>query len=296
MPKHAEQRENKPPAQQTVGLRKALDKKRKKAKVNDKVKFVKGVQNKGVENKGVKKEKNRRIRKVQSEPVDGGAVDEKKDKKKYTEKIITLLWNTLKGLKDFLIKKYHKLAKNKGAKSMDEEDNEKRTLENKSQKFVGKLEAIKSVGLKELKLLVPFLLQFQLQEDLSRYWHLLEASEVGSTNKARCQQVRLQRLADEDGTKTHQKGRRHRRIRTPVSRSSRHKYKKKPSKDINENCLVIYEIIEKNKPRLYSDTVDQICKIINKHKEKAEKKELSRQKGRDKRALDKSPIVRKGKI
>ena len=81
-----------------------------------------------------------------------------------------------------------------------------------------------------------------------------------------------------------------------MSRSSRHKYKKKPSKDINENCLVIYEIIEKNKPRLYSDTVDQICKIINKHKEKAEKKELSRQKGRDKRALDKSPIIRKGKI
>lgn len=68
------------------------------------------------------------------------------------------------------------------------------------------------------------------------------------------------------------------------------------SAGINENCLFIYETIEKNKPKVYVDAIDQICSIINKNKEKSEKKELSRQKGKEKRGVglvDKTPIVRK---
>ena len=65
------------------------------------------------------------------------------------------------------------------------------------------------------------------------------------------------------------------------------------SENVNENCLLVYETIEKNKPRVYSDAIDQICVIINKNKEKAEKKEQSRQRGRENRTVDKTPLVRK---
>ena len=44
---------------------------------------------------------------------------------------------------------------------------------------------------------------------------------------------------------------------------------------------------------MYSDTIEQICKIINKNKEKAEKKELSRQRNKEKKGVDKTPLVRK---
>lgn len=44
------------------------------------------------------------------------------------------------------------------------------------------------------------------------------------------------------------------------------------NEDVNEDCLLVYETIEKNKPKVYSDTIDQICSIINKHKEKSEKR------------------------
>lgn len=65
------------------------------------------------------------------------------------------------------------------------------------------------------------------------------------------------------------------------------------NEDVNEDCLLVYETIEKNKPKVYSDTIDQICSIINKHKEKSEKKEISRQRGKENRGVDKTPLVRK---
>lgn len=94
---------------------------------------------------------------------------------------MSLLWNTLKGLKDYLIKKYQRLAhqKSKADSEMIEENSSKKNPGLKNKKFEEKLELIRSVSLRDLKLLVPFLLHFQLQEDLNRYWPILESSEHG---------------------------------------------------------------------------------------------------------------------
>lgn len=59
--------------------------------------------------------------------------------------------------------------------------------------------------------------------------------------------------------------------------------------DVKEDVLVLYEMIEKNRPKLYLDAVDRIVEHINKHREKADKKEASRQRGKEKRGL----LVRK---
>ena len=141
------------------------DQQRKKARKNQWVKDLKKQAQKGNP-------------KPRATAVEGG----KKEKKKYTSKIISLLWNTLKGLRDYLIKKYQRLSHQKGSSTMDEEDGPKNNLDEKNRKFEDRLDAIRSVSLRDLKLLVPFLLHFQLQEDLSRYWKDLESDEVTSAN------------------------------------------------------------------------------------------------------------------
>lgn len=54
---------------------------------------------------------------------------------------------------------------------------------------------------------------------------------------------------------------------------------------INEDTLMLYEIIEKNKPKAYSEAVDQIVEMINKNREKSEKKAESRQRNKEKKGL-----------
>lgn len=51
----------------------------------------------------------------------------------------------------------------------------------------------------------------------------------------------------------------------------------------------MYEIIEKNKPKAYSEVIDQIIEMINKNREKSEKKQESRLKNKEKKGL----LVRK---
>lgn len=53
--------------------------------------------------------------------------------------------------------------------------------------------------------------------------------------------------------------------------------------------MLVYEIISNNKPKQYTEVVDQICETINKNRQKADKKEASRQLNKEKRGL----LVRK---
>ena len=59
---------------------------------------------------------------------------------------------------------------------------------------------------------------------------------------------------------------------------------------------MIYETIEKNKPKVYSDTVDQICTMINKHKEKSEKKEAGRQRNKEKKVVVDKAVINKAVV
>ena len=179
----------------------------------------------------------------------------KPQKKNYMQKIAAVLWNALKSLKGFILKKYQKQVKSKGE-------------EKKLQKFTTKYEQLKSITNQHLRLLVPFLIKFRIEEELSGYWKCLQEEHGIIIADYNALILKLKERLNARGEDLEISG---------------FVMKKHPNGSCNENIFELYEILEKNKPVIYTKALEEVAEILKrkdskkvKQREKTEKKERKR--------------------
>lgn len=179
----------------------------------------------------------------------------KPQKKNYMQKVAAVLWNALKSLKGFILKKYQKQVKSKGE-------------EKKLQKFTTKYEQLKSITNQHLRLLVPFLIKFRIEEELSGYWKCLQEEHGIIIADYNALILKLKERLNARGEDLEISG---------------FVMKKHPNGSCNENIFELYEILEKNKPVIYTKALEEVAEILKrkdskkvKQREKTEKKERKR--------------------
>lgn len=234
-----------------------------------------------------------------SKEVDPDAKTEKKHrglaKLSYLHRILSTLWHAIKGLRSYLIKKYSKQNTKKAVKVDDTKDSEE--PQKGRPKFDKKVQSLKSLSLYDSKLLMTLLLRFQLNEDLERYWTILNEvygvrrkhfnilieimdERMRATGKGELEDLETLMYSEEDEVEE----------RVGVFEDEKPTEKEY---EPQEHILEVYEWLFVSQPIEYKKAVAEVVQMINKHKLKSEKKQASRDKNRDKKVKQAVKIQKK---
>ena len=172
-------------------------------------------------------------------------------KDKYKLKIISTIWSTLKVTRDTILRKFIRLSKKKDEK--------------RKNKYNNHIDKIKNISLKDMRLLIPLILKYQIEEDIDIYWSILSTTyglDINDYNNLiQHMYLRLKEKGEDidesmltnDNTST-----------------------------FNTNVLYLYETIHMNKPHTYVNMIDSVIKIINTYKNKSILKQTKRQENKKK--------------
>lgn len=187
------------------------------------------------------------------------------------QKILSLLYASLRQYKSNLL-----------VKTASHRDNQ--TMQDKHN-------LIKQLTSPSFKLLLPFLLKMLLKEDLSLYWPSLESIYSVTPTAYNCL---IEYMASNRLEQLGMKSRQEVESLFEVGTKSTNKYKLGPEQA--EGLLTVYEAICKQSPGRVRKALDQIVQIINKAKERAEKKQESRDRNREEKERQESMKLKAKKV
>lgn len=213
----------------------------------------------------------------------------------YLHKILSTLWHAIKGLRSYLIQKYSKHGTKKDTRPDEGHDGEE--AKKSKPRFEKKLQSLKQLTLYDSKLLMALLLRFQLNEDLDRYWTILNEvygvrrkhfnilieimdERMRATGKGELEDPETLMYSEEDEDDE----------RIGVFEDEKPTQKEY---EPQEHILDLYEWLFISQPIEYKKAVAEVVQMINKHKTKSEKKQASRDKNRDKKAKQAVKVQKK---